>query len=36
MQDTADHPAVVRSFLAANVGRQMWLDLPPLLIVEPE
>jgi len=36
MQDAADHPPIVRPVLAAHVGRQMWLDLLPLMIVKPE
>jgi hypothetical protein len=36
MQDAADHPPIVRPLLAAHVGRQMRLDLLPLMVVEPE
>jgi hypothetical protein len=36
MQDAADHPPIIRSFLAPDVGRQVRLNLPPLAIVEPE
>ena len=36
MQDAADHPPIVRPFLAAHVGRQMRLDLLPLMVVEPQ
>src|SRR6267154_442561 len=36
MQDAADHPPIVRPFLAAHVGRQMRLDLLPLMVVKPE
>jgi hypothetical protein len=36
VQDAADHPAVVDPLLAAHVRRQMWLDLPPLLIAQPK
>jgi hypothetical protein len=36
MQDAADHPPIVRPFLAAHVGWQMRLDLLPLIVVKPE
>jgi hypothetical protein len=36
MQNAADHPPIVRPFLATHVGRQMRLDLLPLMVVEPE
>ena len=36
MQDAADHPPIARPFLAAHVRWQMRLDLPPLIVVEPE
>jgi hypothetical protein len=36
MQDATDHPPIVRPFLAAYIGRQMPLDLLPLMVVEPE
>lgn len=36
MQDATDHPPIVRPFLAAHIGRQMPLDLLPLMVVEPE
>jgi hypothetical protein len=36
MQDAADHPPIVRPLLAAHVSRQMRLDLPPLIVVEPQ
>jgi hypothetical protein len=36
MQDAADHPPIVRPFLAAHVARQMQLDLLPLMVIEPE
>jgi hypothetical protein len=36
MQDAADHPPIVRPFLAAYVARQMQLDLLPLMVVKPE
>jgi hypothetical protein len=34
--DATDHPAVVDAILAAHIRRQMWLDLPPLLIAQPK
>jgi hypothetical protein len=34
MQDAAEDPPVVRSFLAPYVGRQVRLDLPPLLVAQ--
>jgi hypothetical protein len=36
MQYAADHPPIVRPFLAAYVARQMRLDLLPLMVVKPE
>ena len=36
MQDAADHPPIVRPFLAAYVGRQVRFDLLPLMVVEPQ
>jgi hypothetical protein len=36
MQDAADDPPIIRSFLTPYVGRQVRFDPPPLIIVEPE
>jgi hypothetical protein len=36
VQDAADHATVVHPIFAANVRRQMRLDLTPLLIAQPE
>src|SRR5258708_29228017 len=36
MQEAADHPLIVRPFLAAHVRRQMRLGLAPLRVVAPE
>jgi hypothetical protein len=36
MQNAADHPTIIGSFLAANVRRQKRLDLFPLLIGQPK
>jgi hypothetical protein len=36
MDDAADHTAIVHPVLAANVCRQMRLDLSPLIIAQPE
>jgi hypothetical protein len=36
MQDTADDTSIIRSLLAPYVGRQVWFDPPPLIVVEPE
>jgi hypothetical protein len=36
MQDAADHPTVVRPFLAAHVGRKQRLDPLPLIVAQPE
>jgi hypothetical protein len=36
VQDAADHPPVVDTILAAHVGRQVRLDLLPLLVAQPE
>jgi len=36
MQDAADHPPIVGPFLAAHIGRQMRLDLLPLIVIKPE
>src|SRR5262249_22260829 len=36
MQDAADDPPIIRSFLAPHVGRQVRLNPMPLLVVEPE
>ena len=32
----ADHPAIISALLATHVRRQVRLDLPPLLIAQPE
>jgi hypothetical protein len=36
MQDAADHPPIIRSFLAPYVARQVRLDLLPLIVIKPE
>jgi hypothetical protein len=36
MQDAADHTAVVYAIFAAHIRRQMWLDLPPLIVAQPK
>jgi hypothetical protein len=36
MQDAADDATIVHPVLAAYICRQMRLDLPPLLIVQPK
>jgi hypothetical protein len=36
MQDAADHPPIIHPILATNVGRQVRLDLTPLLIAQPK
>jgi hypothetical protein len=36
MQDAADHATIIRAFLAAYIRWQERLDLPPLLVVQPE
>ena len=36
MQDAADDPAVVHTILAAHISRQVRLNLPPLIIAQPE
>ena len=36
MQDAADHPTVVRQFLAAHISRKQRLDRLPLIVAEPE
>jgi len=36
MQDAADHATIIRALLAAHIRWQKRLDLPPLLVVQPE
>jgi hypothetical protein len=36
VKDAADHAAIIHTILAAHVRRQMRLDLPPLLIIQPK
>src|SRR5712672_1744447 len=36
MRDAADHPPIVRPLLASHIGRQVRLDLLPLMLLEPE
>jgi hypothetical protein len=36
MQDAADDAPIIHPLLAAHVGWQKRLDLPPLLVVQPE
>jgi hypothetical protein len=36
MDDAADHATIFHPLLAANVLRQMRLNLPPLLIAKPK
>jgi hypothetical protein len=36
MQDATDHAAIIHALLAANVGRQIRLDLPPLIVTQPK
>jgi hypothetical protein len=36
MQDAADHPTVVRPFLAAHISRKQRLDPLPLIVAQPE
>ena len=36
MQDAADHTAVIYAIFAAHIRRQVWFDLPPLIVVQPK
>jgi hypothetical protein len=36
MRDTTDHATIIHPFLAANVRRQIRVDLPPLNVALPE
>lgn len=36
MQNAADHPTVVRPFLAAHISRKQRLDPLPLIVAQPE
>jgi hypothetical protein len=36
VQDAADHAAVIYPIFAAHIRRQMWFDLPPLIVAQPK
>jgi len=36
MHDPADNPAIVNPLHTANIGRQMRLNLSPLLVAQPK
>jgi len=36
MKDATDHATVVHAILAAYIGRQIGLDLPPLIVTQPK